>query len=55
MTPEDDRTEAPPVGDEVPLLTGFLDFQRQTLAWKCGGLSPQQLATRAVATSKAAP
>ncbi|WP_208983297.1 DinB family protein [Geodermatophilus obscurus] len=51
VTPQDDRTEAPLVGDEVPLLTGFLDFQRQTLAWKCAGLSPQQLATRAVATS----
>ncbi len=51
MTPEDDRTEAPLTGDEVTLLTGFLEFQRQTLAWKCAGLTPQQLATRAVPTS----
>ena len=51
MTPVDDRSEAPLIGDEVTLLTGFLDFQRQTLAWKCAGLTPQQLATRAVPTS----
>ena len=51
MTPEDHRTEAPLTGDEVTLLTGFLEFQRQTLAWKCAGLTPQQLATRAVPTS----
>ena len=51
MTPVDDRSEAPLTGDEVTLLTGFLDFQRQTLAWKCAGLTPQQLATRAVPTS----
>jgi Protein of unknown function (DUF664) len=51
VTPEDDRTEAPLTGDEVTLLTGFLEFQRQTLAWKCAGLTPQQLATRAVPTS----
>jgi hypothetical protein len=24
--------------DEVATLLGFLDFQRATLAWKCGGL-----------------
>ena len=51
MTPEDARTEAPLIGDERTLLTGFLEFQRQTLAWKCAGLTPQQLATRAVPTS----
>src|SRR3712207_6311547 len=50
-TPGDDRTEPPLVGDEVTLLTGFLEYQRQTLAWKCAGLTPQQLATRAVPTS----
>ena len=51
MTPVDDRSEAPLIGDEVALLTGFIDFQRQTLAWKCAGLTPRQLATRAVPTS----
>ena len=52
MTPEDDRTEPPLTGDEGTLLTGFLRFHRQTLAWKCAGLTPQQLATRAVPTSE---
>ncbi len=51
MTPEDDRTEPPLTGDEVPLVTGFLQYQRETLAWKCARLTPQQLATRAVPTS----
>jgi uncharacterized damage-inducible protein DinB len=52
VTPEDDRTEPPLTGDEGTLLTGFLRFHRQTLAWKCAGLTPQQLATRAVPTSE---
>jgi hypothetical protein len=51
MTPEDDRTEPSLTGDEVTLVTGFLKYQRETLAWKCAGLTPQQLATRAVPTS----
>jgi uncharacterized damage-inducible protein DinB len=51
-TPEDDRTEPPLTGDEGTLLTGFLRYQRETLAWKCAGLTPQQLATRAVPTSE---
>ena len=51
MTPEDDRTEPTHIGDEVTLLTGFLEYQRQTLAWKCAGLTPRQLATRAVPSS----
>src|SRR3712207_3634260 len=51
VTPEDDRTEPPLTGDEVPLVTGFLQYQRETLAWKCARLTPQQLATRAVPTS----
>ena len=51
MTPVDDRTEAPLTGDDVTLLTGFLAYQRQTLARKCAGLTPQQLATTAVPTS----
>jgi uncharacterized damage-inducible protein DinB len=51
MTPPDTRTEPPLTGDEATLLTGFLDFHRQTLEWKCAGLTPQQLATRAVPTS----
>ncbi len=51
MTPEDRRTDPPTVADEAATILGFLDHQRQTLAWKCAGLTPQQLATPAVPTS----
>ncbi|RZS90837.1 uncharacterized protein DUF664 [Motilibacter rhizosphaerae] len=50
--PQDTRTEPPLTGDELTLLTSFLDFQRQTLEWKCAGLTPEQLGTRAVPTSE---
>ncbi len=52
MTPPDRRTEPPLVADEAATLVGFLDFQRQTLEWKCAGLTPRQLATRAVPSSE---
>jgi uncharacterized damage-inducible protein DinB len=52
VTPPDRRTEPPLVADEAATLLGFLDYQRQTLEWKCAGLTPQQLATRAVPTSE---
>jgi uncharacterized damage-inducible protein DinB len=32
------RTEPPVAADEVATLLGFLDYQRQTFAWKAGGL-----------------
>jgi hypothetical protein len=51
VTPPDTRTEIPLVGDETTLLTAFLDLQRQTLEWKCAGLTPQQLATPTVPTT----
>ncbi|MFW3172646.1 DinB family protein [Geodermatophilus sp. CPCC 206100] len=51
MAPEDTRDEPPLTGDEATLLSAFLDFHRQTLEWKCAGLTPEQLATRSVATS----
>ena len=51
MIPPDTRTELPLVGDEVTLLTGFLELQRQTLDWKCAGLTPAQLATASVPTT----
>jgi uncharacterized damage-inducible protein DinB len=50
-TPIDDRTEPPTRGDERATLIGFLEFQRQTLAWKCAGLSLEQLRTRGVPPS----
>ena len=49
---QDTRTEAPtPATDERVLLTGFLDFQRSTLEWKCQDLTDEQLRTRAVPTA----
>jgi len=40
MTDIDDqgRPEAPFAAGETATLLGFLDYQRATLAWKCGGL-----------------
>jgi uncharacterized damage-inducible protein DinB len=40
---DSERIEPPPRGSERELLEAFLDFQRQTLEWKCSGLTPQQL------------
>ena len=45
-TPPDDRTDPPYAGDELETLTGFLDFLRDTLLWKCAGLTPDQLRLR---------
>jgi uncharacterized damage-inducible protein DinB len=42
-----ERPRAPTTGDERATLTGFLDHYRATLAMKCHGLTPEQLATRA--------
>lgn len=42
------RPEPPLVGDERTILTAFLDYYRATLAVKCHGLRPEQLATRSV-------
>ena len=48
---EEDRTEPPYAGDERAILGGFLDFHRDTLEWKCAGLTPEQLRDRAVSPS----
>ena len=45
-TPTDGRTRPPTSGDERAQLEGFLDFQRQTLLWKCAGLTAEQLRER---------
>jgi uncharacterized damage-inducible protein DinB len=37
------RTDAPVAGDEVAMLTAWLDQHRQTLLWKCEGLTAEQL------------
>jgi hypothetical protein len=49
--PPDSRTEPPESGAERTLLDGFLDFHRDTLLWKCAGLTDEQLRTKAVPTS----
>lgn len=38
------RTAPPFAADEAATLLGFLDYQRDTLRWKCSGLSADQLA-----------
>ena len=40
---DEERTEVPLNGDERVMLNAFLDAQRDTLAWKCAGLTPEQL------------
>lgn len=45
------RGEQPWSGDERRLLTEWLEFQRATLAMKCEGLAPDQLATRSAPPS----
>jgi uncharacterized damage-inducible protein DinB len=47
----DTRPEPPTTGDDRALLPGFLAWQRETLALKCRGLDPDQLARRAVSPS----
>ena len=41
---EQGRPEPPAAGDETATLVGFLEYQRATFAWKCGGLDAAGLA-----------
>ncbi|HET6663845.1 MAG TPA: DinB family protein [Acidimicrobiales bacterium] len=41
-----DRTDPDTKGDELTLLSQFLDYHRATLVWKVSGLGRQQLGTR---------
>ena len=45
------RVDPPREADERATLTGFLDFQRATLALKCDGLTDEQLRAQAVPPS----
>ena len=45
------RHDPETTGDERATLTGFLDYHRGTLEWKCAGLTPEQLARRAIPPS----
>jgi uncharacterized damage-inducible protein DinB len=46
-----ERTVPAPTADERTMLEGWLEFHRQTLAWKCEGLSDEQLRTAAAEPS----
>ena len=48
---EHGRPEPPLAADELATLTGFLDYQRATLAWKCAGLDAAGLARTVGASS----
>jgi uncharacterized damage-inducible protein DinB len=49
--PPDQRRLAPHTGDERATLEGFLDRHRDTLMWKCAGLSAEQLRARPLPTT----
>lgn len=49
---EGERTDVPLNGDERVMLNAFLDAQRDTLEWKCSGLTPEQLKQAAVPPSQ---
>ena len=49
--PAVERAEAPYRSAEREMLQGYLDHQRDTLRWKCAGLTHSQLATRSVEPS----
>lgn len=40
-----DRVPEPEAGDEIGAVTGWLNFHRDALAWKCEGLTAEQLVT----------
>ncbi|MGW2661045.1 mycothiol transferase [Nocardia tengchongensis] len=46
------REEPPRISGERQTLNGFLQYQRETLAWKCSQLSAAQLRQHAVPPSK---
>ncbi|MFD5322803.1 DinB family protein [Streptomyces sp. NPDC127092] len=48
---QDHRIPTPHTADERTTLTAMLQFQRDTLAMKCAGLTAEQLRTRAIAPS----
>jgi hypothetical protein len=48
---EHGRPEPPLAADETATLLGFLDYQRATLAWKCGGLDAAGVRATTAASS----
>src|SRR4051794_38203257 len=49
--PAVDRTEAPNVAPERTAVEALLDYFRDTLLWKCAGLSAEQLKERSASPS----
>jgi hypothetical protein len=49
--PEADRQDPPNIAGEREMLEGWLDFHRQTLVGKCGGLTAEQLRERSAPPS----
>jgi uncharacterized damage-inducible protein DinB len=49
-TDDHGRTEPPLDGDETATLVGFLDYHRDTLAWKTGALDAAGLSTTVAAS-----
>ncbi|MET9395579.1 DinB family protein [Streptomyces sp. NPDC006624] len=47
----DERRVPATTADERTMLEGWLDFHRRTLAWKCDGLTDEQLRSAAVPPS----
>lgn len=48
---DDRRVEPPAVAGDRATLTGLLQYQRETLGWKCDGLTAEQRKQRAVPPS----
>jgi uncharacterized damage-inducible protein DinB len=48
---DQERFDPPYVADERATLDGFLQYQRDTLLWKCSELTPEQLAARPLPTT----
>jgi Protein of unknown function (DUF664) len=49
--PPDHRRFPPETADERATLQGYLDFHRDTLIWKCAGLTGEQLKARPLPTT----
>jgi uncharacterized damage-inducible protein DinB len=51
MIPAPQRAEPATDADELTMVTGWLDYHRATLQWKCSGLTDEQLKSRALPPS----
>lgn len=49
--PDVERAKVPHLAGEREMLQAWLDFHRETLLWKCSGLTPEHLRTKSVPPS----